>query len=534
MGKSTEHQLNQPLRAAVVGSGFGGLAAAIRLATAGTKVTVYEARDKPGGRAYVYQDKGYTFDAGPTVITAPHCIEELFTEAGRHMSDYVELVPVTPFYRLIWPGLDGAATDVFDYDGNSESMLRQFRQRSEADAKGYLRFVEYSRKVFEAGYTGLASQPFLRFWDMVKVAPQLGALRADRSVYKTVARFIKDDHLRQALSFHSLLVGGNPYETSSIYTLIHYLERNWGVYFPKGGTGALVRAMVKLVEDLGGSVLLNTPVTHINVQDQAGKPIHKVHTAQGNAEFDMVVSNSDLHHTYAKLYADEPRAAKTTKKLKKMDWSMSLFVLYFGTDVTYEKDVVHHSVIFGPRYKELLKEIFHGHTLPDDFSLYLHAPHLTDPSLAPAGGGSFYVLSPVPHLGNADLNWDDIAPAYAEKILTALEHVMPNLRQHVVTKRWITPSTFANELFAHHGSAFSVAPKLTQSAYFRPPNKDKSIPGLYVVGAGTHPGAGVPGVINGAKATMRCIAEDFGLVMPAEPVVAAPADLGNTVAMSAG
>ncbi|HPH70279.1 MAG TPA: phytoene desaturase family protein, partial [Kofleriaceae bacterium] len=243
-----KHAEPKNLHAAVVGSGFGGLAAAIRLATAGTKVTVYETRDKPGGRAYVYQDGAYTFDAGPTVITAPHCIEELFTEAGRKLADYVELLPVAPFYRLIWPDWADPSkpADVFDYDGNGDTMLRQIGERSAADAEGYQRFVEYSRKVFNAGYTGLASQPFLRFWDMVKVAPQLGGLRADRSVYTTVAKYIKDDHVRQALSFHSLLVGGNPFETSSIYTLIHYLERNWGVYFPKGGTGALVAAMVKL------------------------------------------------------------------------------------------------------------------------------------------------------------------------------------------------------------------------------------------------------------------------------------------------
>jgi phytoene desaturase len=506
--------------AAVIGSGFGGLAAAIRLATAGVKVTVYESRDLPGGRAYVYKDGGYTFDAGPTVITAPHCIEELFSEAGRTMSDYVELLNVAPFYRLIWPSADGKP-DVFDYDGNGETMLRQIRARSEADADGYQRFVEYSRNVFNAGYRGLASQPFLRFWDMVKVAPQLGGLRADRSVYTTVAKYIKDDHVRQALSFHSLLVGGNPFETSSIYTLIHYLERNWGVFFPKGGTGALVAALVKLLHELGGNLQLNTAVKSVEVRD--GK--HMVTSQLAGAApaitaFDMVVSNSDLHHTYATLYRGQPKAAKMQRKLERMQWSMSLFVLYFGTDRSYADEVVHHSVIFGPRYKELLREIFHGATLPDDFSLYLHAPHVTDPSLAPPGGGSFYVLSPVPHLGNAPLDWDSIAPAYADKILASMEFLMPDLRKHVVTKRWITPQTFATDLVSHHGSAFSVAPKLTQSAYFRPKNKDANIPGLYIVGAGTHPGAGVPGVINGAKATMRCIAADFGLTMAPDVAIA--------------
>lgn len=483
------------LRAAVIGSGFGGLAAAIRLANAGVRVTVFEARDLPGGRAYVYKQDGYTFDAGPTVITAPHCIEELFTTAGRRMRDYVEMLPVTPFYRLFWTA-DGAS---FDYDGDAEHMLAQIRARNPADADGYTKFVDYSRRVFETGYTKLAHTPFPRFSDMLKVAPQLAALRADRSVYKTVAKYVKDEHVREALSFHSLLVGGNPFETSSIYTLIHYLERNWGVWFPKGGTGALVQGLVKLLEELGGELRLNSPVQGVRVED--GK--HVI----GEEVFDMVVSNADVHHTYSKLYGD----AKMTKRLEKMDWSMSLFVLYFGTDISYRDQIAHHTVVFGPRYRGLLDDIFHGRELPEDFSLYLHAPHVTDPSLAPPGGGAFYVLSPVPHLGNAPLDWNAIAGAYGDRILTALERLLPDVRRHVVTRRHFTPMDFESQLLSYQGSAFSVAPKLTQSAYFRPHNKDKRIPGLYIVGAGTHPGAGVPGVINGAKATFSSIARDFGL-----------------------
>jgi phytoene desaturase len=483
------------LRAAVIGSGFGGLAAAIRLATAGVKVTVFEARDLPGGRAYVYKERGYTFDAGPTVITAPHCIEELFTTAGRRMADYVELLPVTPFYRLFWTA-DG---DTFDYDGDATRMREQIGARRADDIAGYERFVAYAREVFDTGYTKLAHTPFLRFSDMVRVAPKLARLRADRSVYATVAKYVRDEHVREALSFHSLLVGGNPYETSSIYTLIHHLEREWGVFFPRGGTGALVQALVRLLEELGGELRLSTPVAHVEVD--GGK-----HRVDGE-DFDLVVSNADIHHTYARLYGD----AKRTKKLEKMDWSMSLFVLYFGTDISYADRVAHHTVVFGPRYRGLLDDIFHGATLPDDFSLYLHAPHVTDPQLAPPGGGSFYVLSPVPHLGNAPLDWSAHAEAYGDRILAALERLLPDLRRHVVVRRHFTPLDFQAELGAHLGSAFSVAPTLTQSAYFRPHNKDPKIPGLYLVGAGTHPGAGVPGVINGAKATYACIARDFGL-----------------------
>jgi phytoene desaturase len=498
------------LRAAVIGSGFGGLAAAIRLAASGCAVTVFETRDQPGGRAYVYREGAHVFDAGPTVITAPHCLEELFTLGGRAMRDYVELLPVTPFYRLIWS--DG---DRLDYDGDGEHMLRQIRARDPRDAEGYLRFVEYSRRVFDQGYTELAHQPFLRFWDMVRVAPQLAGLRADRSVYRTVAHYVKNEHVRQALSFHSLLVGGNPFETSSIYTLIHHLERKWGVWFPRGGTGALVAAMVQLLRDLGGELRLEAPVAKVTVEPASGGGKRVQHRI-GDERFDLVVSNADLHHTYARLYGEEPAAQKQARKLEKMEWSMSLFVLYFGTDRTYEGDVAHHTVLFGPRYRELLDEIFHGAELADDYSLYLHAPHLSDPSLAPPGGGSFYVLSPVPHLGNAPLDWETIGPQYAERILEGMERVLPDLRKHVTVKRWMTPRDFQTTLVSHHGSAFSVAPQLTQSAYFRPHNKDAHIPGLYLVGAGTHPGAGVPGVVNGAKATFRCIAEDFGLEMPSE------------------
>jgi phytoene desaturase len=491
-------------RAAVIGSGFGGIAAAIRLQALGIRTTLFEARDKPGGRAYVYRDQGFTFDAGPTVITAPECLEELFAVAGRQMADYVELLPITPFYRLIWD--DG---DQFDYLGDSERMLAQIAARDPRDGQGYREFVEYTQRVFQKGYTELAATPFLRFFDMVRVAPQLARLRADRSVYDTVARFVHDPHVREALSFHSLLVGGNPFDTSAIYTLIHYLERRYGVWFPRGGTGALVSALVELFQELGGELRLSTPVRSIRLQERGGKTMHLVRTDTNPEEaFELVVSNADLHHTYAKLYQGVKSAAKTAAKLERADWSMSLFVLYFGTDVPY--DLAHHTVIFGPRYEALLREIFDGPELPEDFSLYLHAPTVTDPSLAPPGCGSHYVLSPVPHLGKANIDWQAEAPRYAKKIIRALERHMPNLSQHIVTQRWFTPLDFQGTLNAFQGSAFSIAPTLTQSAYFRPHNRDPVIPGLYIVGAGTHPGAGLPGVINSAKATVGLIAQQLG------------------------
>ena len=496
------------MRAAVVGSGFGGLAAAIRLAALGAKVTVFEARDLPGGRAYVYKDGGHTFDAGPTVITAPHCLEELFELAGKRMADYVELMPVTPFYRLQWME-DG---DSFDYDGDAARMEAQIAARDPKDAAGYRKFVEYSRKVFEAGYVDLAHTPFLRFTDMIKVGPELAKLRADRSVYNTVARFVKNEHVRQALSFHALLVGGNPFQTSSIYTLIHHLERHWGVWFPRGGTGALIAGLVRLLQDLGGELRLESPVRSIRVEERGGRTRHLVTTeARADEAFDLVVSNADVHHTFEKLYGAEPAARKRARKLAKMDWSMSLFVLYFGTDIDYAGQIAHHTVLFGPRYKELLADIFHPSQpqVADDFSLYLHAPHLTDPSLAPPGRGTFYVLSPVPHLGHAPVDWNRFAEGYGDRILASLEQVLPDLRKHVTVRRHISPFDFRDTLQSFQGSAFSVAPRLTQSAYFRPHNKCAEIPGLYLVGAGTHPGAGVPGVINGAKATLTAIVADL-------------------------
>jgi len=491
-------------RAAVIGSGFGGLAAAIRLQAMGFETVCLEARDKPGGRAYVYNDAGFTFDAGPTVITAPHCLEELFTVAGRSMDDYIDLMPVDPMYRLQWS--DGQS---FDYVSDEQRLVEQIRRISPTDVAGYYRFADYSRRVFEKGYEDLGAVPFLNFRDMVRVAPELMKLRADRSVYSAVSRFMSDEHLRQAFSFHPLLVGGNPYQTSSIYTLIHWIERKWGVTFPRGGTGALVRGLVRLFEEIGGEIRLSSPVRDVRLEQTGKSTKHLVTTDdQPNERFDLVVSNADIQHTYAKLYGSHPAARRKQRKLEKMQWSMSLFVMYFGTNRRFD-DLAHHTILFGQRYKGLLDDIFKGHALPEDFSLYLHAPTVTDPSLAPPGGEAFYVLSPVPHLGRANVDWSEVAQRYGDRILDSLEQRLPGLRASIVTRRHFTPADFKSELNAYHGSAFSVAPVLTQSAYFRPHNKSDEIPGLYIVGSGTHPGAGVPGVINSAKATCGLIAQDF-------------------------
>ena len=494
-------------RAAVIGSGFGGLAAAIRLQSMGFETVCYEAHDMAGGRASVYEEGGYIFDAGPTVITAPHCLEELFELSGRSLSDYVRLLPVTPLYRLQWS--DGVS---FDYVADEAGLIEQVRRVSPGDVDGYRRFADYTRRVFKKGYEDLGSVPFLNFTDMIRAAPHLARLRADRSVYATVSRFVNDEHLRQAFSFHPLLVGGNPLETSCIYTLIHWIERKWGVFFPEGGTGALVRGLVRLFEDLGGTLRLSSPVDRVTVESAGSATRHVVEAAGSPAEaFDLVVSNADVHHTYAKLYRGVAAAGRRQRRLERMAWSMSLFVLYFGTNRRYP-DLAHHTILFGPRFQGLLRDIFRGHRLPEDFSLYLHAPTITDPGMAPAGGESFYVLSPVPHLGNAAIDWEAVAEGYGDAILESLEPHLPGVREAIVVRRHFTPADFARRFGAYHGSAFSVAPTLTQTAYFRPHNRDPDIPGLYLAGAGTHPGAGVPGVVNSAKATCDTIAADFQVV----------------------
>ena len=493
--------MNNAKQAVVVGAGFGGLALAIRLQAAGMQTTLLEKRDKPGGRAYVYEDQGFVFDAGPTVITDPSAIEELFTLAGKKMSDYIEMLPVAPFYRLCWE--DGHH---FDYVNDQESLDRQIHARNPNDVAGYQRFLAYSKAVFEEGYLKLGAVPFLSFRDMIAAGPQLARLQAWRSVYSMVSRFIEDDHLRQAFSFHSLLVGGNPFATSSIYTLIHALERRWGVWFPRGGTGALILALVRLFEDLGGRIELNASVARI---DTSGNQATGVRLEDGRVfPAQMVASNADVVHTYGSLLGHHPRGVAEAVSLRKKRFSNSLFVLYFGLDHHHEQ-LRHHTVCFGPRYEGLIKDIFKGQHLADDFSLYLHAPCITDPSLAPPGCGSHYVLAPVPHLGNADIDWAVEGPRYRDRIFDYLEErYMPGLRSQLVTSRIFTPHDFRDELNAHVGSAFSLEPILTQSAWFRPHNRDRDVSNLYLVGAGTHPGAGVPGVIGSAKATAGLMLED--------------------------
>ena len=489
-------------RAAVIGSGFGGLALAVRLQSAGFDTTLFEARDKPGGRAYVWHEEGFTFDAGPTVVTDPDCLKELFALSGRRLEDYVDLISVDPFYRLCWE--DG---DVFDYVNDQQRLDEQIHARNPADVEGYRRFHAYSEELFQEGYVKLGHVPFLDFKSMIAAAPALMRLQAWRSVYAKVSSFVQDDHVRQALSFHTLLVGGSPFAASSIYGLIHALERRGGVWFPRGGTHALIRALVKLFEDLGGTIRLSTPAQEITTD---GGRVTGVRLADGTVEtFDTVASNADIHHTYDRLLAGHPRGRAEGRRLKGARWSPSLFVVHFGLKATHP-EIRHHSILFGSRYKGLIDEIYTKNSLANDFSLYLHAPCASDPGMAPEGCSTYYALSPVPHLGTADIDWAVEGPKYRDRILDYLEaRYIPNLRRDLVVSRIFTPADFQSELNAFQGSAFSLEPILTQSAWFRTHNRDDRIPNLYFVGAGTHPGAGIPGVVGSAKATAGLMIEDF-------------------------
>jgi phytoene desaturase len=490
-------------KAVVIGAGFGGLACAIRLQSAGHQVTLLEGRDRPGGRAYVYEQDGYIFDAGPTVITDPSSLEELFTLSGRKLSDYVELLPITPFYRLHWE--DGTS---FDYVNDQAELDRQIAALSPPDVEGYRRFLDYSQAVFEEGYLKLGHVAFLDPWSMVRAAPQLAKLQAWRSVYSMVSRFVKEEHLRQALSFHTLLVGGNPFESSSIYALIHALERKWGVWFPRGGTGALVQGLARLFTDLGGELRLSTPAAEILT---SGDRTTGVTTADGEIILaDLVVSNADVMHTYGELLKGHARGRQMHKGLGRRRFSMSLFVVYFGLKRRHDH-LSHHTILFGPEYKGLVDAICGAKPLRDDFSIYLHAPSVTDDSLAPPGCSGYYALSPVPNL-TQQIDWAVEGPKYADRLLESIERrAIPGLRADLDTLRIFTPADFQTELNAHLGSAFSLEPILTQSAYFRVHNRDARLRNLYFVGAGAHPGAGVPGVVGSAKATAGVIAQDLAL-----------------------
>ncbi len=477
--------------AIVIGAGLGGLASAIRLGARGFRVTLVDRLDQPGGRARVFEQDGFTFDAGPTVVTAPFLFDELWQLAGRTRADDVELVPVDPFYRIRFD--DGS---IFDYTGGAEKMEREIRKFNPDDVDGYRRFLEKSEEIFEIGFEELGHVPFGQLMDMLKIIPAMMKLESHRTVYSLVSKYIDHPKVRKVLSFHPLLVGGNPFSTTSIYTLIAFLERKWGVWYAMGGTGSLVSGLADLIDDLGGTQRYGAEVDEILVEGGQAAGVRL--TSGETIPADLVVSNADVGWTYRHLVPEQERVKWTNQRVENMKYSMSLFVWYFGTNRKYE-DVEHHTILMGPRYKSLLDDIFHHKTLADDFSLYLHRPTGTDPSMAPEGHDAFYVLSPVPHL-DSGVDWRAQAEPYRQAVEDYLaDTILPDLGEHLVTSRMLTPQHFRDDYLSLKGAAFSVEPVLTQSAYFRPHNKSEDIDHLYFAGAGTHPGAGMPGVLSSAR-----------------------------------
>jgi phytoene desaturase len=494
----------------VIGAGFGGLAAAIRLQARGFAVTLIDKRDAPGGRAYVYRDAGFSFDGGPTVVTAPFLLEELFALAGKKMEEHLTLLPVDPFYRIRFH--DGR---VFDYTGDADRMAAEVAKLSPGDVDGYRRFVEESQKIFAVGFEQLGDVPFSRARDMLKIVPKMIKLRSHLSVWSLVCKYVKNVDLRVVLSFHPLLVGGNPFTTTSIYALIAFLERKWGVWFAKGGTGAIVQSLIELFTSLGGVIETSTEAEEIVVESGrvAGVRVKGGRTLPAA----IVVANADAPATYRRLVPAASRKKYSDARIDRLRYSMSLFVSYFGTKKQYP-DIAHHTILLGPRYRELLDDIFDKKVLAPDFSLYLHAPTRTDPSVAPPGCENFYVLSPVPHLQSGN-DWAKEGDAYQEKLFDYLETTcIPGLRDNLVTSRYITPQHFADELSSEKGAAFSIQPVLMQSAYFRFHNKSEEVDGLYLVGAGTHPGAGMPGVLSSAKVVDRLIPDVGGTGNARDPI----------------
>ncbi|WP_158807587.1 phytoene desaturase [Beijerinckia sp. L45] len=477
--------------AIVIGSGFGGLAAAVRLGARGYQVTVLEQRAMLGGRAAVYRQDGFTFDAGPTIVTAPFLFEELWALCGKRLADHVDLRPVTPFYAIRFD--DG---ETFAYTGDPAAMRAEVARLSPGDVDGYERFMQASEAIFKIGFEQLGDVPFSSWRDMARIVPAMMKLKSYRSVYGFVSSFLKDERLRTIFSFHPLLIGGNPFTTTSIYCLIAYLERRWGVHFAMGGTGRLVEGLADLIRGQGGDIRTDAAVAEILVTDGRAAGVR---LASGEwLAADVVVSNADSAFTYKHLLPASAHKRWSARRVDRSRYSMSLFVWYFGTRRRYEH-VDHHTILLGPRYRGLLTDIFGRKHLAQDFSLYLHRPTATDPSLAPDGCDAFYVLSPVPHL-ESGTDWQVQAEPYRHAIEAHLAAtVLPDLAANIVTSRMMTPQDFRDDLSSVHGAAFGLEPVLTQSAWFRPHNRSEDIENLFLVGAGTHPGAGLPGVLSSAR-----------------------------------
>ena len=485
------------MKSIIIGSGFGGIAAALRLKAKNHDVTLIEKHQDLGGRARVFKKSGFTFDGGPTVITAPYLIEELFELFDKRPGDYIKLTPLKTWYRFIFE--DGKK---FDYSGDEDQMKKQIKEINEEDVKGYQELVKFTKKIFDKGFTELADVPFDKPLVMMKQLPTLLKLKSYKSVYSLVSSYIKNEKLRRMLSMHPLLVGGNPFTTTSIYGLILYLEKKWGIHYSMGGTGNIINGLEKLMNEVGIELIKGHEV--INIISSNNKIEGVKLDNQKEIEADNVVCNADPPAVYEKLLSKKKISALFKWKQKRMEYSMGLFVYYFGTKKTYD-DVEHHTIKFGDKYKEHLDDIFNKKKLNNDISYYLHRPSATDKSMAPKDHDCFYVLVPVPN-NQSKIDWAIEGDKMKDLIIDKMEKaLLPNLRENIVEDFYLTPDYFEKELNTKHGSGFSIQPKFTQSAYFRFHNKSEICQGLYFVGAGTHPGAGVPGVLSSAKVLDKII-----------------------------
>ena len=488
--------------AVVIGAGLGGLASAMRLGALGYRVTVIDKLDVPGGRGSCIWKDGHRFDLGPTIVTVPQIFKELWAACGRDFHKEVDLRPLDPFYEIRWP--DGSK---FTARQDTEAMREEVRRLSPGDVAGYDKFLRDSEERYWFGFEDLGRRSMHKLSDLIRVLPRFAMLRADRSVYAHASRRVKDERLRMALSFHPLFIGGDPFNVTSMYILVSHLEKEFGVHYAMGGVAAIAENMAKIVTDQAGTLRMETEVDEILVKNGRARGVK---LASGDMlTADIVVSNADAGFTYDHLLRNQPRKRWTPKKLKSRRWSMGLYVWYFGTKGTRDmwKDVGHHTILNGPRYKGLVRDIFSRGKVSDDFSLYVHRPTVTDPSAAPEGDDTFYVLSPVPHLGHSDSEkWADIERQYRVRLTKALEEqLLPGFSSRVTASEVFTPETFQDRYLSPYGSGFSIEPRILQSAWFRPHNVSEELKGLFLTGAGTHPGAGLPGVISSAEVLAQLV-----------------------------
>ncbi len=492
--------------AIIIGAGLGGLASAMRLGAKGYRVTVIDRLDRAGGRGSSITQGGHRFDLGPTIVTVPQILRELWAACGRDFDRDVSLTPMDPFYEIRFQ--DG---ETFTMRGDAAAMRAEVARISPSDAKGFGAFLKGAEARYRFGFEDLGRRPMHRLIDLIKVLPQFAWYRADRSVYAHAAAHVKDEHLRFALSFHPLFIGGDPFRVTSMYALVSHLEAAFGVHYAMGGVQAIADAMVRVIEGQGGEVVQGTEVDEVVV---VGGRAAGVRLMSGEVlPADVVVSNADAGHTYDRLLRNAPKRRWTPARLRRTRWSMGLYIWYFGTSGTKDmwKDVGHHSIVVGPRYREHITDIFIRGKLADDMSLYVHRPSVTDPSVAPEGGDTFYALSPVPHLGHGGVDWAEEEPKYRVRMAAVLEdRLIPGFQKHLTESLVFTPDTFRDRYLSPYGAGFSIEPRILQSAWFRPHNVSEELPGLYLCGAGTHPGAGVPGVIG--------TAEVLGKLVPDAPV----------------